>query len=211
MTYQEYKIPGGNQGQYFDPINDSVQKNEPEIIKNISIDYVIELEKSIELKNRLDERKEIIHLNNLIEEVRKEAVTKKIEESRQRKIGSFIDSIVYGSFKSKNTNTQENAFLNNYLEIESDLGGQIFHGHPELEHSFHYHDRNEWYWLCVSKDRTKKQLVRYVVDENKGIFKSIEGGVFEELSDTERQNFKLAVEKYKEVVLTNLYNRMDLL
>lgn len=212
MSYQEFKIPGGEQGRYFDSIDDApnISLNENQFISGDSHNYLDALNKSIEYRDRLIERQNLIKTHQLLENVRQEAVADKIRQARRKKIGSFIDSIVYGSFKSENSNTQESAILNQYLELESDLGGQIFEYHPDLNHSFHYHDRNEWFWLCTTKDENIRQLTRYVIDENNGIFRSVNDGPFEEVSNQERSNLINAVDKYRATVLSKVYNRSDI-
>ena len=213
MSYQEYKIPGGDQGRYADSISDTpdnfIYQN------NYSIDmsadnYLKSLENSIEDKRRLLERQEVLKIHQLIEQVRTEAISKKIKQAKSKKIGSIIDRFVYGSSISGSSDTQESVILSQFLDKESDLGGKLFENTENLEHSFHYHDRNEWFWLCTSKDGTNRQLVRYLIDETNGFYRSVNGGDFEVVDENEKNNLISAIDKYKTTVLINIYSRNDL-
>ena len=213
MSYQEYKIPGGDQGRYADSISDIpdnfIYQN------NYSIDmsadnYLKSLENSIEDRRRLLERQEVVKTHKLIEQVRTEAVSKKIKQAKSKKIGSIIDRFVYGSSKSGSSDTQESVILSQFLDKESDLGGKLFENTGNLEHSFHYHDRNEWFWLCTSKDGTNRQLVRYLIDETNGFYRSVNDSDFEQVDENEKNNLISAIDKYKATVLINIYSRNDL-
>lgn len=215
MSYQEFKIPGGDQGRYSDSIPDN-SENSNQFLENEFVfeetphNYLKKLEKSIEARDRLIERQKLIQTHRLIEDVRSNAVTEKILQAKGRKIGSFIDRFVYASFNTNKSDIQSTVILNQFLNLESDLGGKILDSREDLVHSFHYHDRNEWFWLCSTKDGSKKQLVRYIIDEIHGIHKSIDNENFQDISEEERNNLINAIEKYKQIILIKIYNRNDL-
>jgi hypothetical protein len=171
-----------------------------------------EMAQSRDSRERLAERQAIVAIHRVLDEIREMEIESQIREARRRKIGSFIDALVYGARKSKSeaAKLQEETIWNNLVERESEIGGKFLDTESDLKNTFHYHDRNEWFWICEKNDGTIRQVVRYVIDENNGIYRNVDGIAFIEISENERLNLIEAINVYTKHVLTNLYKREDL-
>jgi hypothetical protein len=216
MNYQEYKIPGThNEVVNYEPIVQGMDTPITDSAFEMTYkmrQHMKEMLQSRDSRERLVERQAIIALHKTIEEVRDMKIESQIREARRKKLGSIIDALVYGARKSKAgaTKLQEDVIWNNLVERESQIGGKILETSSDLENTFHYHDRNEWFWLCESKEGSSKQTVRYLIDENNGIYRSLDGNVFIEVAKNERLNLIDAINEYSKRVLTHIYGREDL-
>lgn len=216
MNYQEYQIPGSHTNA---PIEEPIIRgmDTPKMDSAMEMTFsmkqhIKEMMQSRDSRERLAERQSIIAIHNTLEDVREMEIERRIREARRKKFGSIIDSLVYGARKSKAgaIELQEKAIWNDLLERESEIGGQILSASTGLVQSFHYHDRDEWFWLCETKDGSNKQLVRYLIDENNGIYRNVNGIAFVEIGETERLNLIDAINEYSKRVLVQVYDREDL-
>lgn len=216
MNYQEYKIPGSHQEVVnYEPIVQGMDS--PRNDSGFEMTYKMkqhmkELLQSRDSRERLEERQAIIEIHKTLDDVREMEIETQIRQARKKKLGSIIDAYVYGASKSKimAAQLQEENIWKNLVERESEIGGSLLNESNDLVHTFHYHDRNEWFWICEAKDGSAKQVVRYLIDESNGIYRNVDGVVFIEISDNERLNLIDAINAYSKQVLKEIYDREDL-
>ena len=201
MNYQQFTIPGENKPQTIEELS-SVET---------TLKDVLPVDKT-EFQTGIDERREIIQIQKSIEAARESKINEILYESRKRKIGSLVDRLVFGSSVSSDDGAKqrEELWRKQLLEIESEHGGELIQPLADEKHFFHYHDRNEWFWYVRNPKTNAEQSVRYLVDEQKGIFRSLNAAEFELISDSEKENLIAAIKDYHIHVLSGVYNRQDL-
>ncbi len=87
-----------------------------------------------------------------------------------------------------------------YLELESDLGSQLFGPVPEGvdRKFFHSTTKNTWIW------HENGTTIRYEVRPH-GVFKKILGGRYTQITGPELENFRTAARTYLTLIKNRLY------
>lgn len=117
---------------------------------------------------------------------------------------------LFGKHFRYDETAQRAAILRSLVNKESRLGGAIFgvprHG-GRREFFLSPTHNNEWIWHQETPDGLKSMTVRYILIENKGVFKSIDGQPYERVVGDEKSHLFDAIHLYYASVMKNLYVR----
>lgn len=109
---------------------------------------------------------------------------------------------------STNASAAQSDILRRLVNRESQIGSEIL-GYPahggRREFFMSPTHSNEWLWHEETPDGNKVQTVRYIISEDEGIFKSINGATYEVVKGKEFENLMSAIKTYYKRVMHELY------
>ena len=107
-------------------------------------------------------------------------------------------------FKSRIKSINSEDILNRIIKIESRLGGKLFKT-KDSKVEYHFFCFNESTWVLSKYDAKQSLTIIYKIKNDLILKQNSLSGDWQQLSQLELDNFKIAVDLYKKRVLNKLY------